>query len=242
MTMHTLLGTPAAPPLVGRADELRRLDDAVARVAAGQGCARFLVGEAGIGKTRLARELLARARARGFRVLEARAYPLDGGLAYALFVDAFGPYLRGLDPVRQSGLVSGLNYLGRLFGHLRLPPPERLGDAALEKTRLFEAVARLVERMAAEEPLALFFDDLDWADAASLELLHYLARGLAGQPTLLLGAYRAEEAEAARGLRLLQLSLSRVGLTEGLRTVWDDFRTARHSDVDGSRSADRIPT
>jgi predicted ATPase len=205
MTMHSLLGSSSTPPLVGRADELRRLDDALGRVAAGQGCARFLIGEAGIGKTRLARELLARARARGFRVLEARAYPLDGGLAYALFVDAFGPYLRGLDPVRQSTLVSGLNYLGRLFGHLRLPPPEPLGDAALEKTRLFEAVARLVERMATEEALVLFFDDLNWADPASLELLHYLARGLASQSILLLGAYRAEEAEAARGLRRIQL-------------------------------------
>src|SRR5215210_8867368 len=108
MTMHSLLGSPLTPPLVGRADELKRLDDALTRVAAGQGCARFLVGEAGIGKTRLARELLARARARGFRVLEARAYALDGGLAYALFVDAFGPFLRGLGSTRQSGLVGGL--------------------------------------------------------------------------------------------------------------------------------------
>src|SRR5919202_1721885 len=133
MTMHPLLGGPSQPPLVGRAEDLRRLDDALARAAAGRGCARFLVGEAGIGKTRLARELLARARAHGFRVLEARAYPLDGGLAYSLFVDAFGPFLPRLEPARQSALVGGLNYLGRLFGHLRLPPPEPLGDAALEK-------------------------------------------------------------------------------------------------------------
>src|SRR5262245_20224262 len=212
---------PVERPIVGRAGEIGQLSAALARAAAGQGRTVMLLGEAGIGKTRLARETLALARARRFRTLEGRAHPAHpadgypaGGLAYAPFLEALGPYLRGLDPAEQGALVAGLPHLGRLFDGLRLPAPESLGDAALEKTRLFESVVRIVERMARQRPLALFLDDLHWADPASLELLHYLARGLSGQPVLLLGAYRAEEAEATRGLRRLQLVLSRVGLTE----------------------------
>ena len=88
-----------------------------------------------------------------------------------------------------------------MFAGLHLPPPEPLGDAALERTRLFEAVSRLVERIAAERPVVLLVDDLQWADAASLELLHYVARSLGTRRVLLLGAYRLDEARTHPGLR-----------------------------------------
>ncbi|HEV8637956.1 MAG TPA: AAA family ATPase [Chloroflexota bacterium] len=220
---------PVERPIVGRADEIRQLADALGRAAAGQGRTVLLLGEAGIGKTRLAREILALARARRFRTLEGRAYPTQpaagypaGGLAYAPFLEALGPFLRALEPAEQGALVAGLPHLGRLFDGLRLPAPEPLGDAALEKTRLFESVVRLVERMARQRPLALFLDDLHWADPASLELLHYLARGLGGQPMLLLAAHRPEPTAgasptASSGLRMMLKSLGRAGLGEELR-------------------------
>jgi DNA-binding CsgD family transcriptional regulator len=202
----------SVPPFVGRAEEVRRINAAVARVANGQGCAFFLMGQAGIGKTRLAREALASAREQGFQVLEGRAYHFERGLAYGLILDAFGPFLRNLGPVCRSALVSGLDDLGRLFSTLRLPTPEPLGDPSLEKTRLFEAVARLLDRLARSAPVVVFLDDLHWADPASLELLHYLARGIAEQPVLLLATYRDDEADAARGLRALLNSLQRSSL------------------------------
>src|SRR5262245_5216588 len=218
---------PVERPIVGRAGEIGQLSAALARAAAGQGRTVMLLGEAGIGKTRLARETLALARARRFRTLEGRAHPAHpadgypaGGLAYAPFLEALGPYLRGLDPAEQGALVAGLPHLGRLFDGLRLPAPESLGDAALEKTRLFESVVRIVERMARQRPLALFLDDLHWADPASLELLHYLARGLSGQPVLLLAAHRSEPTAstgASSGLRTMLTSLGRAGLGEELR-------------------------
>lgn len=207
-TSHPLLARPA---LVGRSAELGRLAAGLERAAHGHGCAMFLVGEAGIGKTRLAHEALVLAREQGFFVLEGSAYALEGRLAYAPILAAFGPFLRRLDSPRQARLVSGLLDLGRLFTDLRLPAPLPLGDPALEKTRLFEAVARLLERFARETPVLLFLDDLHWADPASIELLHYLARGLADRAVFVLGTYRAEEIDTARGLRSLVTSLCRAG-------------------------------
>jgi DNA-binding CsgD family transcriptional regulator len=182
-----------------------------------QGGALFLVGEAGIGKTRLAHEALVLAREQGFLVLEGCAYGLEGRLAYAPILAAFGPFLRRLDSTRQARLVSGLPDLGRLFPDLRLPVAEPLGDAALEKTRLFEAVVRLLERLARETPVLLFVDDLHWADPASIELLHYLARGVADHAVLVLGTHRTEEVDTARGLHSLLTSLRRAGLAEEVR-------------------------
>ncbi len=203
-------------PLVGRSEELGRVLAALRRAAAGSGGALLLAGEAGIGKSRLAVEALALARQRGFQTLEGAAYPLQADLAYAPVLEALRPCLAGLEPGRLAALVSGLPDLGRLFAGLHLPPPEPLGDASLERTRLFEAVSRLVERVAAERPVALLVDDLHWADAASLELLHYLARGLEARRVLLLGTYRLDEARTHPPLRALVRSLQRLGLAEEL--------------------------
>jgi len=203
-------------PLVGRSEELGRVLAALERASAGSGGALLLAGEAGIGKSRLAAEALTLARQRGFVTIQGAAYPLQDDLAYAPVLEALGPFLSGLEPGRLAALVRGLPDLGHLFAGLHLPPPQPLGDADLDRTRLFEAVSRLVERVAAERPVALLVDDLHWADAASLGLLHYLARGLAGQRVLLLGAYRLDEARTHPGLRTLVRSLQRLGLAEEL--------------------------
>ena len=215
-TAGTSGAAPARPALVGRRVDLDRLAAALEAAAHGRGRMLFLSGDPGIGKTRLAHEVLAFARTRGCRVLEGRAYPLEAGLAYAPILAAFGPFLRSLDPARQARFVNGLPDLGRLFADLRLPAPEPLADPALEKTRLFEAVARLVERLTRDTPVVLFLDDLHWADPASIELLHYLGRGLTTQPVLVLGTYRTSEVDSTRGLRALLTSLRRAGLAEEL--------------------------
>ena len=209
----------ARPPLISRSAELDQLTTQLGRAASGQGCALFLAGEAGIGKTRLAHEALIYARDKGFLVLEGSSYALEDRLAYAPILAAFGPFLRRLEPPHLAKLVSGLPDLGQLFTDLRLPAPSPLGDPALEKTRLFESVARLLDRLARETPVLLFLDDLHWADPASIELLHYLSRGIADQSMFILGTYRAEEIDTARGLRSLVMSLRRSGQASELVLV-----------------------
>jgi DNA-binding CsgD family transcriptional regulator/tetratricopeptide (TPR) repeat protein len=204
----------AAIPLVGRANELDRVRAAIERAHGAMGSTLLLAGEEGIGKSRLAAEALVLAGRRGFLTLNGPAYALHTDLAYAPVLEAVGPFLASLPAGRLGQLVRGLPDLGRLFGNLALPLPAPLGDPALERTRLYEAVARLVERIAAERPLALWIDDLHWADHASLDLVHYLARGLTDQRVLLLGTYRLDEARTHPRLRSLVRSLQRLGLAE----------------------------
>jgi predicted ATPase len=215
----------AAIPLVGRANELDRVRAAIERAHGAIGGTLLLAGDEGIGKSRLAAEALVLARRRGFLTLNGTAYALHTDLAYAPVLEAVGPFLAGLPAGRLGQLVRGLPDLSRLFGNLALPLPVPLGDPALERTRLFEAVARLVERIAAERPLALSIDDLHWADHASLDLVHYLARGLTDQRVLLLGTYRLDEARAHPRLRSLVRS-HRAGCS-GPQAAHDDRRECR---------------
>src|SRR5690349_9018831 len=152
-------GAPAAANgasgvLFGREAELARVDATLARLRAGQGGALLFSGEAGIGKTRLAHEAARRAAALGCQTLTGRGYPLQAELAYAPLVEALGRALRSREPLRRAPLLHGLPELGRLFAGLGLPVPVA-GDPAIERMRLFEAVARLLERLCAEAPLFL---------------------------------------------------------------------------------------
>jgi DNA-binding CsgD family transcriptional regulator len=213
------VGDPAALPFVGRYIELDRVRIAIERAAAGSGGTLLLAGEEGIGKSRLAAEALALARQRGFLTLSGTAYALHTDLAYAPVLEAIGPFLAGLPAGRLAQLVRGLPDLSRLFSNLPVAAPVPLGDPALERTRLFEAVARLMERIAAERPIAILIDDLHWADNASLDLVHYLARGLGDQRVLLLGTYRLHEARTRPRLRSLVRSLQRLGLAQEMTLV-----------------------
>src|SRR3954454_11479346 len=204
--------------LFGRERELAVLSRAIENAAAGRLHVVTIGGPAGIGKSRLAAEALARASAAGFEVLTAAAGPLERDLSYAPVVQALRPLLDS-SPARRRLLTDGLSDLGRLFDGLDLPAPPALGDAGLERTRLFEAVRRMLERAAQRAPLALLLDDVQWADPASQALLGYLARGLAGCRLLLLLTYRSgEDADSTGGAGDLLAALHRAGAATGTVT------------------------
>jgi DNA-binding NarL/FixJ family response regulator len=158
--------------LVGRADEIGALDQVLAEVDGGRAASVEIVGEPGIGKTRLLAELGARADARGWLVLAGSAAELERDLPFSVFVDAFDEYLRGLDPSFLARLDEDMQTeLAHIFPSLS--PLGSMGTVALqhERYRSHRAVRALLEQLAASKPLVLVLDDFHWADGASVELL-----------------------------------------------------------------------
>jgi DNA-binding SARP family transcriptional activator len=189
------------PPLVGRAAERSWLAGALEGVASRpQARVALLGGEPGSGKSRLLRELGARAAAAGGTVLEGRSYEVEAGRPYAPWRDA----LRRLPP----------QALGELAPRLAPVLPE-LGPGPSDGSReqLFAAVVEvLAARARSAAPVLLAFDDAQWLDPSSAELLHYVARTSRHEPLLVALAARDGELhdnEAAqrlvRGLRQLEL-------------------------------------
>ena len=187
--------TALCPILIRRDDELGVLEDAL--LAARRGESRFVVlaGEAGIGKTRLSRELAQEARALGCVVLRGGAADAEVALPYLPFVEAIGNYLDEQDLDRLRGeLGPALGELGQLFPALagdRLPEPSP--DPGQAKLRLFEAIVSLLALPARDRTLLLVIEDVHWADASTRELLDYLARRLTDLPSLIVVTYRTDE-------------------------------------------------
>lgn len=186
-------------PLVGRATELAQSMEAYHVAGAGQTRALLLQGEAGIGKTRLAAEFLAWATAQGADVLAGRAFEAGGRVPYQPLVDALRPRLERenapddlLSDVWLVELARLLPELADRYPDLQVP----IGDEAVARVRLFEAVARLGQALAAPPggPVVLFVDDVQWADTATLDVLRYVARRWAelGTSVLLLLNVRIE--------------------------------------------------
>src|SRR5439155_9719954 len=139
----------------------------------------LLVGEAGIGKTRLAREWVAWAAAQGALVLAGQAFEMGGRLPYQPLVEALRPRLEAENAPEDLLDDLWLAELARLLPELRvrypdLPTPTE--DELTAKGRLFEAVALLLEALARSGPLGRLLDDLQGADGASLDLLRCVAR------------------------------------------------------------------
>jgi len=185
-------------PLVGRAGSLAAMVRSYEAVAAdGVGRSIVLVGEAGIGKTRLAEAFLASVRARGGAVLAATSYPTEQGIAYGPIVDLLRSALAAPDePQRLSRLDPSIRSdLARLVpaldpGGNPAPPSSALGAHA----RMLGAIADgLTHVVSGPAPGVLWIDDAQWLDASTKEALGFLVRRLAGRRLVLLLAWRSED-------------------------------------------------
>ena len=205
--------------LVGREVEMARLTALLDQAWQRQGALAVVEGEAGVGKTRLVRELANQVRRRGGKVLTGSCYEGER-LPYGPFVEAFRALLadRADDrsfPAREAGGFSGLEaelqpLLPGLESSAELPALEP--DQA--RLRLFDATSRLLARLSERQPLLLVLDDLHWIDDASLELLGYLVRNSQSCPILICGTVRQEERDEQHPLTRLIWALSRQRLVE----------------------------
>ena len=176
--------------LIGRASELAELDRGLDRLGAGQPWFVQIIGEPGIGKSRLLLELVRRARARGYLVLAGRAAEFEQDLPFAVLRDACNDYLGSIDRrLRLSLRSETLSELAAVFPSLGGAGPD-LGD---DRYRTHYAIRALLEWLAARQPTVVALDDVHWADAASVEVIAHLLRRFSGP---VLGALAARQRPA----------------------------------------------
>jgi DNA-binding SARP family transcriptional activator/tetratricopeptide (TPR) repeat protein len=208
------VATPGAYPLVGRETQWQALLTAYA-AATPDGHVAVLEGEAGIGKTRLAEELLATARERGARAIAVRCYAGEINLAYGPVVAALRAVAaqeRAPREAETAWLVEAARILPELaVGLPGLPTPAPLESPGAQN-RFMEGITRvLLGACAGTAAGVLFFDDAQWADGATLDLLTYLVHRLARHAVLLLLAWRGGEVPTEQRLRHLLGEIQRVG-------------------------------
>jgi class 3 adenylate cyclase/tetratricopeptide (TPR) repeat protein len=192
-------------PFVGRQTELSRLLGMLGEAAAGHGGLAFVVGEPGIGKTRLTEELADMARRNGVAVLWGHCLDGDWAPPYAPFVEAVEVLAGAVAPEElRVDLGSVGPALSQLVPVLREHLPD-LPDAAPlqpdeERFRILDAMAQLLIARTHRSPLLLCLDDLHWADRSTVAMLRHLARSASGHRLFVVGTYRDAEVGAGHPL------------------------------------------
>ena len=212
---------PIGGSFVGRHAELDELLAGFEDALAGRGRLFLLVGEPGIGKSRLADELARSARDRGASVLVGRCWEAGGAPAFWPWVQS----LRGLvhdadaESLREE-LGPGAADLAQILPELRhrfpdLPAPPG-SDSPAARFRLFDATAQFLRNASQRRPLVLILDDLHAADTPSLLLLQFLARELSASRILLLAACRDVDPTPGAALAGVFAEISREASTRRL--------------------------
>ncbi|MEU8781666.1 AAA family ATPase [Streptomyces sp. NPDC048637] len=190
------------PRLRGREEEQAELDRLLARAAKGPGAGVLLTGEPGIGRTAMLSTAAALARRSGTQVLSAAGKQLERRMAFSVIAQCLGIHPAAADPQRATA-VEILYARRRGTNTAGYPRP---GMAAVQ------ALIHLVEELCAQGPLALLLDDLQWADPASLLVLHRLSLAWHDLPLFVLGAHRPDH--DGTGLAPLRRSLGTEGWSE----------------------------
>lgn len=229
----------AWPPLIGRQREWEQLQAAWRHTVTGQPCFTLITGEAGIGKSRLAEEMLAWAGQQGAAVAATRSYAAEGQLSLApvtdwLRADGLRPHLAKLDMIWLGEVARILPEL--LADHPGLPPYLPIVEYG-QRQRFFEALARAV--LTAPQPMLLLIDDMQWCDQETLEWLHFLLRFEPRARLLIVGTMRGEDVPPQHALRTMLLSLrSIVRVVELALQPLDAAETSRLATQVGRRELD----
>jgi len=192
---------------VGRAADLRVLDDAMAQSAAGNGQVLGIMAEAGTGKSRLCFEFLERCRAKGMRVFEGRALAHGRNIPFLPILDVFRAYfgitaedndaaarvkiaghMMVLDQAFAGALPLVYDFLGVADPQNPAPPL----DPELRQRQLIAIMRQIIRSASAQQPTVTMIEDLHWLDAASAEFLKHMVEVRQGAHSLLLLNFRPE--------------------------------------------------
>ncbi len=197
--------SPAAEPdfdqLVGRDYVLQLLRTELRRAIAGSSEPVLVMGEAGIGKTQLARHFARVARTEGARCLVAHFFDYQGSrlAPYEILLDVLASALDGETADESTGSLAE-----RIRERLGVTLPPELGypsdggpvpTAPVDPAQVSAALGRCFRRLSRDRPLVLLLDDLQWADEASRQVIGYLMRTAVGDPFLIVGFARHQEAK-----------------------------------------------
>ena len=213
--------TPDQTPYVGREVELARMRALVERVRGGAGAAILIAGEAGVGKTRLAREIANEVQRLGFGVLRGHCLDMDGAPPYQPLIEQIEQVARNVSAaeLRQT-LGENAPEMAKLMPELRQMFPDIPEPVALppeqERRYLLHGVGEFIDRASRPNPLMLTFEDLHWADESTCVLLRHLAGRLEETPVLIVGTYRDSELDATRPFAAALHDLVRERLVEDL--------------------------
>src|SRR5262249_38947542 len=218
-----LLGTAEPPVLRGRADSVAAIERFV---AAGQG-ALLLMGEAGVGKTRLAVGRARRAASAGATVLAGAATEIGSGVPYAPLAEAWGDHLRDA-PATENPFTTFV--------------PK--GAMQEDKLRLFQEVERSLDAMTEGGSVLLVIEDLHLADESTLHLFHHLARGARTHRWMLLATCREEETRADAPIHILLSSVFRERLVTRvlIDRLYRDACRQQIEDLLGEPASDQLVT
>jgi DNA-binding CsgD family transcriptional regulator len=196
--------------IIGRGPETAELDAQWQRAAAGEFRFVLLVGEPGMGKTRLAAEAL-EDRRRASIELSSRAHPLGDTASFGLWVEALERHLRTVSKQEVARLCGGflddLSSLLRSVAVVRGAAPEREPP----RPRLLEGLAVLLANLAEQAPVVVVLDDVHLADASSWDALHYLAGSLSTERILVVASARPGELADHPVAQRVLLDLEQIG-------------------------------
>lgn len=194
------------PTIIGRESQMDSMRRVLAQGREGSGRVALIVGEAGVGKTRILRAMIDEARTTGFFVVQGACFEAERAIPYAPLLDLVRLFAGSTSTAVLSHVFApAATELVTMFPELRplLPdaPPAAGIDPESDRRRLFHALSQVVTALARTQPVLVAFEDVHWSDDATLELIFHLARSHASHRVIIALTYRAEEA----GPRLARL-------------------------------------
>jgi len=189
--------------LVGRLPEMEGIKQSIEKAKTAQGQVVAITGDPGVGKSRIAKELELLAKDQGFKFIKGKCHSYSSNIAYLPFIRQINLLLgieeRDADQKKQEKMQELLHtldlgdfepFLGSLLG-INYGEIEGL-DPEKRKRKTFEGIQELYLRQARKQPLTVAFEDLQWADTMSLELMEHLVDAIPNESLLICADYRPE--------------------------------------------------